>query len=244
MKKIIMVTLLLAVMALAACTTQTLPEDISSFEGCVQAGYPVMESYPRQCQVGDEVFIEQVSDDITMNEGQLAAAQAAMQSVRLDGWTVAEVLMADTCESCYTVVLERDGLQNSVSVVDGEVVSATGGQWACTREYMPVCGKVQVQCITAPCPPIDTTFGNLCEAQAAGAFDIRDGECVDEEVNLQGACLSFDGNWLEEFNECEGMPQQMCADLGGNFNECASACRNDPNAEFCTMQCVQVCSFD
>ncbi len=34
---------------------------ISNFEECVKAGYPVMESYPRQCTVpGGRFFVEQV----------------------------------------------------------------------------------------------------------------------------------------------------------------------------------------
>jgi hypothetical protein len=34
----------------------------------------------------------------------------------------------------------------------------------CTKEYNPVCGQVQIQCIRAPCNPIMQTFGNKCEA--------------------------------------------------------------------------------
>jgi hypothetical protein len=112
----------------------------------------------------------------------------------------------------------------------------------CTREYMPVCGSVQVQCVTAPCDPINTTFPNRCEAENANAEILYEGECV-EAVNPEGACLSFDGNWIEETQECEGMSQGMCVELGGEFNECASACRNDPDAEVCTLQCVLVCQF-
>lgn len=52
----------------------------------------------------------------------------------------------------------------------------------CTMEYAPVCGKVQVQCITAPCPTIEQTFGNTCTAQAAGATDIVAGECTTETI--------------------------------------------------------------
>lgn len=33
---------------------------ISSFEECVTQGNPVMESYPRQCRSGDEIFVEDV----------------------------------------------------------------------------------------------------------------------------------------------------------------------------------------
>jgi hypothetical protein len=34
----------------------------------------------------------------------------------------------------------------------------------CTKEYMPVCAKVQVQCIKAPCNPILQTYSNSCMA--------------------------------------------------------------------------------
>jgi hypothetical protein len=51
---------------------------------------------------------------------------------------------------------------------------------ACTREYMPVCGQVQVQCIRAPCPPVMQTFSNKCEA-CANSLTIS---------YTQGACAS------------------------------------------------------
>lgn len=56
-------------------------------------------------------------------------------------------------------------------------------------------------------------------------------------------CVSFGGEWSVEFSECLGISGEMCAEIGGTWNECASACRNNPNAEICTMQCVQVCEF-
>jgi hypothetical protein len=34
---------------------------ITSFEECVAAGNPVMESYPRQCRAGDKNFIEEIA---------------------------------------------------------------------------------------------------------------------------------------------------------------------------------------
>jgi hypothetical protein len=124
-----------------------------------------------------------------------------------------------------------------------EAVEPGGSDKPCTREFMPVCGEIQVQCVTTPCDPIQTTFANRCEAENAGATNIAEGACVDEEPNPEGACLSFDGNWLAETKECEGMAKEQCEALGGTHNECASACRNNPDAEMCTMQCVQVCQF-
>ncbi|NUM25846.1 MAG: hypothetical protein HUU49_04495 [Candidatus Buchananbacteria bacterium] len=34
----------------------------------------------------------------------------------------------------------------------------------CAEIYQPVCAKVNVQCIKAPCPPIDQTFSSACHA--------------------------------------------------------------------------------
>ena len=53
---------------------------------------------------------------------------------------------------------------------------------ACTMEYAPVCGLVEVQCITTPCNPIPETFSNACEACARGnVLSYTDGACL----NLQ-----------------------------------------------------------
>lgn len=60
----------------------------------------------------------------------------------------------------------------------------------------------------------------------------------------QESCNYLGGNWLESVNECEGISKVDCESLGGRFNECASACRNDPDALVCTLQCVLVCEFD
>lgn len=48
----------------------------------------------------------------------------------------------------------------------------------CTQEYMPVCGKRAVQCITAPCEMVEQTFSNRCMAEAEGATEIVDGACA------------------------------------------------------------------
>ncbi|MDD3896863.1 MAG: hypothetical protein PHU04_03420 [Candidatus Peribacteraceae bacterium] len=67
------------------------------------------------------------------------------------------------------------------------------------------------------------------------------------EVDLDpiaAACTDEGGTWLAAHAECESIRIDVCAELEGTFDECASACRHsdDPTAP-CTMQCVQVCSF-
>lgn len=113
----------------------------------------------------------------------------------------------------------------------------------CTREYMPVCGSVNVPS-SEGVETIRVTFGNNCEANAAEALNITQGMCQDENINKFDACLAAGGNALPEFNECEYVSQEICENLGGEFLECESACRNDPDAMFCTLQCVPVCKFN
>jgi hypothetical protein len=59
----------------------------------------------------------------------------------------------------------------------------------------------------------------------------------------ESMCIAMGGEWSEDFQECLGIGGETCQEIGGTWNECASACRNNPDAEVCTMQCVQVCEF-
>ncbi|MCR4311472.1 MAG: Gmad2 immunoglobulin-like domain-containing protein, partial [Candidatus Taylorbacteria bacterium] len=71
MKKI---GLLLAVLLLGGgivwkVTREKAPElSVSNFEGCVLAGNPVMESYPRQCRHGEQTFVEQIGNELDKAE--------------------------------------------------------------------------------------------------------------------------------------------------------------------------------
>jgi len=64
--------------------------------------------------------------------------------------------------------------------------------------------------------------------------------CTPDDI-LSERCVSLGGNWINEYNECEYISEEDCFDIGGLFLECESACRHDPKAELCTLQCVPVC---
>lgn len=51
------------------------------------------------------------------------------------------------------------------------------GNTVCASIYKPVCGQKQVQCFRAPCPPVQQTFSNACEAGKAGYSVISNGVC-------------------------------------------------------------------
>ena len=38
------------------------PSQITNFQECIDAGNPVMESYPRQCRAGDRTFTEEIDN--------------------------------------------------------------------------------------------------------------------------------------------------------------------------------------
>lgn len=59
-------------------------------------------------------------------------------------------------------------------------------QIACTMEYAPVCGKVQIQCFTTPCEPIYQTFGNSCSLWANKLAEYAyEGECSDTNTKKE-----------------------------------------------------------
>lgn len=62
----------------------------------------------------------------------------------------------------------------------------------CTMDYTPVCAKVQVQCVMAPCNPIYETFSNKCmmEANSLATF------AYDWECNTSGDKTSSNSWWI------------------------------------------------
>lgn len=136
MKKLL---LILPILILIGCTGRIThpvdkPMNINSFEECMNAGNPVMESYPRQCQANGQVFTEEV-----------------------------------------------------------------------INEELPI----------------------NCQKPS--------------EIEI--SCNNNSGIWIAGTKECENVDQKWCDENGGTWNECASSCRNNPEAEICTMQCVIVCQF-
>lgn len=86
------------------------------------------------------------------------------------------------------------------SEVVGKLQIFVGTAPACTKEYRPVCGAKQVQCITTPCDPIPTTYGNECMMKADSATFLYEGACTDTTADpaKDPRCKA----WYDGCNNC------------------------------------------
>ena len=78
--------LIISVLIMSGCTTDdgAAKPLITDFDSCVAAGNPVMESYPRQCRVGNRVFVENIT--LTMEEAlSIAESSPCMDEGGLTG---------------------------------------------------------------------------------------------------------------------------------------------------------------
>lgn len=69
------------------------------------------------------------------------------------------------------------------------------------------------------------------------------GCAVDQSLALEEQCIANNGNWVEGHSECEDLSEELCAEHGGEFNECASACRHNSGEGACIAMCVPLCVF-
>ncbi|MGV8141238.1 MAG: hypothetical protein ACP5NW_02225 [Candidatus Woesearchaeota archaeon] len=117
------------------------------------------------------------------------------------------------------------------------------GKTDCADTYEPVCGwfNDSIKCIKYPCASNYATACWACSEPQVAYW--TQGPCPRTNAEMQDLCRDAGGIWLSESKECEDISEEQCSIMNGEFNECASACRNDPGAEVCTLQCIMVCQF-
>ncbi len=181
MKKAIFIIGIIALLFLASCSEgpeKKVEKRIASFDECVAAGNPVMESYPRQCRADGELFVEKI-DRAPENTADVSCATDD------DCETPMEYLIRSDCPYSSKCIEGRCEIVCRFPESDGTGASSECPDprpEMCTMDFDPVCGYSEqtIYCIRAPCPPIVTkkTYGNACTA------------CADSKVTywIQGEC--------------------------------------------------------
>lgn len=114
----------------------------------------------------------------------------------------------------------------------------------CTEIYDPVCGKLNIQCFTEPCPDVVKTFTNRCYLKKEGAKFLYKGECV----NKTEVCFSnsdCNENEFCEFESCNINPVCKgikCYDLG--IPQVSGKCVTVPELCSLTLAYEPVCGCD
>lgn len=86
-----------------------------------------------------------------------------------------------------TVAIDKDSV-NNLPTTNGKLkaIDCMPDQRnvdACIEIYQPVCGQMQVECITMPCEPVKQTFENSCKAcMNDRVLSYTEGECQDQEA--------------------------------------------------------------
>jgi hypothetical protein len=78
---------------------------IDSFEACAAAGFPVMESHPRQCRDGEgNLFVEEIEERIFCTEDQRGVGACITLYDPVCGWNDPEKIQCITfpCASTYS----------------------------------------------------------------------------------------------------------------------------------------------
>lgn len=139
---------------------------IDSFDDCVKAGHAVTQAYPAQCRVNGFVFIQKTPEDSSTQP--VACTMDA--KLCADGSSVGRT--GPDCAFAACPGEDRDTSGVHVCTEEEKQVQI------CTMEYAPVCGLVQVQCVTTPCDPVPETFSNGCSACGQGnVVSYTEGTC-------------------------------------------------------------------
>ncbi len=128
----------------------------------------------------------------------------------------------------FSLFLSLLGLSFSVLTVSAAEPTA------CTMEYAPVCGSVQVQCFAAPCYPVRETFSNSCMASARGATNVTPWACESAPVKMSPRVALQNGIWW--VSTLNGKPISASGSLTFSRNTFSAKLCNTLSGQYGTLR--------
>ena len=124
---------------------------VTNFEECVAAGNPVMESHPRQCRHGEELFVEEIEEQVLVPNDEAPFYTNASEN----DIVIESLAPGDTVSSPLTVTGKARGYWFfeaifPIDVVDwdGRIITTVGataeGEWM-TEEFVPFTATIEFE---------------------------------------------------------------------------------------------------
>jgi hypothetical protein len=218
---------------------------VTSFEECVEAGNGVMDSMPEQCVHKGKTFI---NEEQNKEPGKFNSCNVDADCIPLP-------------YQCHPTSCVNKEYKDLFTFDEPMACTAI---FISSAAYTPEdCICQQNYCVNKNLnneePIMQVTNFEECVAAGNAVMESFPEQCIHEgqlfikEINFEElelpedkyeACEAMQGTPLPEFNECEWISEEACTYLEGEYQDCASACRNNPNEEMCIMMCVQVCAFN
>ncbi len=127
---------------LSGCTSTS---NINSFEECVAAGNPVMESYPRQCNAGGKTFTEEIETCLGMSMEQ-ALLNARESECASEGELTNNYVCNENTGTIWIDLIVEDAEGCSPACVVDVKTGEVNINWRCTGLMIPenVCNTTEL----------------------------------------------------------------------------------------------------
>jgi putative hemolysin len=246
---ILLLTIIALLLFITACQKQeTIGIPNPASENCINLGgtlefrenengqYGVCIKNNKECEEW-ALFRNECSLDMTSNEQGLSFQECKQQGGLIIG------INNDQC-----TINNKVFIKESNKIINLEECDAYyDGCNTCMISNNKIMGCTEMYCEnpkTPKCLKQEETNKNLEENNNQEETNNNNEERDFTNSFLKDQCKKNNGTWINEQKECEYISQETCNEFQGTFNECGSACRNNPESVACTMQCVPYCKLD
>ncbi len=139
MKKLIIVLLVTSFAILAWWLANREPVVVTNFEECIEAGNPVMESYPRQCRHAEVTFTEFIGNELEKSDLIRLASPRPNETISSPLVVRGEARGSWFFEASFPVTLVNwDGL------IIAQGYAMTSSEWM-TTDFVPFEGTIEFE---------------------------------------------------------------------------------------------------